>query len=57
MGINDALARLTGVVRRSGLPPKGDVTDWLDAGGTAEELQKLVEATEPWVSPSEGGTR
>jgi hypothetical protein len=25
-----------------GLPPKGDVSDWLDAGGTAEQLLKLV---------------
>jgi predicted P-loop ATPase len=27
------------------LPPKGDVSDWLDAGGTVEELRRL--ATEP----------
>jgi putative DNA primase/helicase len=25
------------------LPPKGDVSDWLDAGGTGAELQRLVE--------------
>lgn len=27
-----------------GLPPKGDVSDWLDAGGTVEQLLQLVEA-------------
>lgn len=26
------------------LPPKGDVSDWLDAGGTVEQLLKLVDA-------------
>jgi hypothetical protein len=27
-----------------GLPPKGDVSDWLDAGHTADELRALIEA-------------
>ncbi len=27
-----------------GLPPKGDVSDWLDAGGTAQQLLELVNA-------------
>jgi hypothetical protein len=31
------------------LPPKGDVSDWLAAGGDAEQLAQLVEASaEPW---------
>jgi hypothetical protein len=30
-----------------GLPPKGDVSDWLDAGGTREQLEALVAATAP----------
>lgn len=33
------------VVRLSDLPPKGDVSDWLDAGHTKEELTALVKAT------------
>lgn len=37
------------IVRLAGLPPKGDVSDWLDAGHTKEELLALVAAT-----PSEG---
>ncbi|MDP9358102.1 MAG: hypothetical protein M3R02_23015, partial [Chloroflexota bacterium] len=32
------------------LPPKGDVSDWLDAGNTAENLKSLVEATTCWTS-------
>ncbi|WP_161978356.1 AAA family ATPase [Sphingomonas oligophenolica] len=42
-------SRLSGVVRRfadlelPGLPVKGDVSDWLDAGGTVEELRDLGE--------------
>lgn len=34
-----------------GLPPKGDVVDWLDAGGTAEQLyQVLQEAGREWFA-------
>jgi hypothetical protein len=35
-------ARSVRVVRLPGLPPKGDVSDWLAAGGTAEELERLA---------------
>ena len=38
-GIPAALLRL------DGLPPKGDVSDWLDGGGTPNELLRLAEAT------------
>jgi putative DNA primase/helicase len=31
------------VLRLPGLPPKGDVSDWIAAGGTAEQLRALVE--------------
>jgi hypothetical protein len=31
-----------------GLPQAGDVSDWLAAGGTAEDLARLVEAAPPW---------
>jgi hypothetical protein len=34
------------------LPPRGDVSDWLDAGGTAEELIALAEAAAPWTAES-----
>lgn len=32
------------VLRLPGLPPKGDVSDWLDKGGTVEQLMQLVES-------------
>jgi hypothetical protein len=35
-----------------GLPPKGDVSDWLEAGGTAGELLRLAEAA-PFWTPTE----
>ena len=38
------------VVDLPGLPPKGDVSDWLDAGGTAEALEALIDAAPPWAS-------
>jgi putative DNA primase/helicase len=31
------------------LPPKGDVSNWIDAGGTAEQLWALIEAAPQWV--------
>jgi len=42
-------------VELPGLPPKGDVSDWLGAGGTKEELLALVEAAEPWQPPAGTG--
>ncbi len=35
------------IVELLGLPPKGDVSDWLDAGHTVVELLALGEAAEP----------
>ena len=46
----DALASLTrrgipaAILRLEGLPHKGDVSDWLDAGGTAEQLVEMAQA-------------
>jgi AAA domain len=36
------------IVQLPSLPPKGDVSDWLDAGGTVEQLQALCEAAPLW---------
>ncbi len=38
-------ARSVRVVRLSGLPDKGDVSDWLALGGTAEQLALIVDET------------
>jgi hypothetical protein len=39
------VAREIRIVRLPGLPEKGDVSDWLAAGGTADELARLMETT------------
>ena len=36
------------IVQIPGLPEKGDVSDWLDAGGTVEQLVALSEAAPEW---------
>jgi RecA-family ATPase len=32
------------------LPPKGDVTDWIEAGGTVDQLQRIIEDVPDWAS-------
>ncbi|WP_165069959.1 DUF3987 domain-containing protein [Paludisphaera rhizosphaerae] len=34
------------ILELPGLPHKGDVSDWLDAGGTVDELERLADAAE-----------
>lgn len=41
------------IVTLPGLPPKGDVSDWLTADGTREQLEKLLEATPEAQQPCE----
>src|SRR5437899_1684389 len=36
------------VVELPGLPPKGDVSDWLAAGGDKAQLLRLVQEATPW---------
>jgi putative DNA primase/helicase len=36
------------VVALPGLPEKGDVSDWLSAGHTTEELTAVIKGTSPW---------
>jgi hypothetical protein len=40
------------VVVLPGLPEKGDVSDWLDAGNSVDELLRIVDATPAWEPPS-----
>lgn len=47
------LATSVKVLELSDLPPKGDVSDWLSAGGTAGVLQKLADAASPWRPPAD----
>ena len=46
------IATRTRVLVLSNLPPKGDVSDWLDAGGTREQFDALVEQAVDWQPPS-----
>ena len=43
------LATSIKVVELPGLPAKGDVSDWIDAGGTVDQLKALVESAAEWV--------
>lgn len=45
------------VVGLTGLPPTGDAADWLEAGGTHEQLQALVNEAVAIVAPSRPATR
>ncbi len=42
------------VVSLPGLPAKGDVSDWLAAGHTAEELRSLADEARRWTPPPRG---
>ncbi len=37
------------VVELPGLPPKGDVSDWISQGGAKEKLKELIEHTPDWL--------
>ncbi len=45
----DGIAAEVRVVALPDLPPKGDVSDWLAAGGTVRDLARLWEAAPGWV--------
>ena len=40
---------VTDTPRSAGVPAKGDVSDWLDAGGTVDQLKDLVRAAPRWT--------
>ena len=44
-----AAGLLVKIVALPNLPLKGDVSDWLDAGGTVEQLEALVAAAPEWT--------
>jgi putative DNA primase/helicase len=47
------IAKRIRVVPLPGLPEKGDLSDWIDAGGTAERLWTLVEEAPDWTPATE----
>ena len=46
----EAGARAVCILRLPGLPAKGDVVEWLDAGGTPGQFAELIAQTEAWSS-------
>lgn len=40
------------VVELPGVPLKGDVSDWVAMGGTADDLNKLIEDSSDWMPPA-----
>ncbi len=49
------VARSVKVLELPGLPEKGDISDWLDAGHTIAELQALAEAAPRWEPTGDRG--
>lgn len=43
-----AVARCVKILELGGLPDRGDVSDWLGAGGSAAELVRLAREAAPW---------
>lgn len=43
------------VIELPSLPPKGDASDWLASGGTAEELQRLAREAPEWDPEADEG--
>jgi len=52
------IARSIKILELPSLPDKGDVSDWIQAGGTKEELERLIEECPSWdpkkASPNVG---
>jgi hypothetical protein len=52
------IAKRTRLLALPELPHKGDLTDWVAAGGTSEELWQLVEQAPAWMpQPNRAGRR
>jgi hypothetical protein len=51
------IAKSVKVVDLPGLSEKGDVSDWLEAGHTVEELQALVSQTPEWLPQAQDDER
>ena len=45
-------AACTRILLLPGLPPKGDICNWLDAGGTREQFDALLDQAKDWRAPS-----
>jgi putative DNA primase/helicase len=43
-------AAMIRIAELGGLPEKGDISDWMDAGGTKSDLETLIELTAPFTA-------
>lgn len=50
---HEAGAKSVKILLLPDLPPKGDVVEWLEAGGTAETFAALIEQVEPLITASQ----
>lgn len=44
-----SVATIVKIIELPGLPLKGDVTDWMVAGGNLEQLRELYKRAQPWT--------
>jgi hypothetical protein len=51
------VARSVKILDLPGLPPKGDVTDWIASGKTKTDLITLMDEATEWEEPSKSGDR
>ncbi len=47
------IAKSIKIIELPGLPEKGDVSDWIDAGGTKEVLHELIGQADEWMPGQE----
>ena len=47
------IAKSVKVIQLPGLPEKGDVSDWIESGGTKEALLKMIDQADVWMPDQE----
>ena len=47
------IAQWVRIIHLPGLPPKGDASDWIVAGGTKDDLRRLAKTTPVWTPASQ----
>ena len=47
-----AIGHQVRLVRLSNVPEKGDISDWIDAGGTQGDLEDVIDAVKPFELPA-----
>jgi archaellum biogenesis ATPase FlaH len=55
-GALQGIAASVRILELPGLPPKGDISDWFETGGTARELKRLALETPEWTQEQESAS-